>query len=253
MSRFLYLIAGLLLVIVLNTMCNTDKIVSDLDVKLKVVCQTKDSLRISVTYLNETPKRIALQSITEVVFDGGEAQQDFENKGVDDIGNVADTIKLVLPCMKKELQYQRMNNGDTLDIFDCLSSMSTIVHIDYDAKVVPPTPPVSWKEGCSEWFLDKDLFNVVWNDSISFPHEDFLDSEAGCWCRAVIIEPFASKEIIFDMSYLLKRKATYMLQVDGFSTLSEDQEKCLNKLSEKYGYVPYKGRLFSKPITIFSE
>lgn len=251
MGKYLCAILCAMLVLafvgVIGKTCDSD----GLDMTLHIQSQTKDTLVLSAKFTNKTCDRVVLYGFSALDL----ACADFfsKNKYIQEVGSVKDTIRLLLPFTGEEYRNQVMNNGDTLDVFGFLSPLIYPLIVDYVETPVAPEPPdVDLKSLCRDSFYDEDLFNCVWNDSMSYPHETFYDNEEpSCWGGLVTIEPFESKEISIDMSYLLKRKATYILQLDGSVTIKKDG--AIKSFSEKYGCKAYTGKLYSEPINVVSK
>lgn len=229
-----------------------------MEVNMKIKAQTEDSLIVVITYFNKSSKKIVLDGFTGIDFeDYYPVLAQVKNKTAKNYflpskkGNVCDTIRMIMPETKENLRYQRLNNGDTLDVFDTYSLLKFPIFSS------PPSPPELTENDSidfSKFFLDEDVFNHLWKNN-AWKNNEFFDNDKlyyNDYCYLVTIEPYSNKEILIDLSFLLKRKATYVLQIcgKGYCTKSIDVKRIMKK---KFGYKPYNKPLESNSIIIVSN
>lgn len=238
--------------IIILLICNVffiSNICSQVDVLLLNYIQTDDSLIISVVYKNNTSQKLVLNGINGFDYEGEYmpilTQKDnnkYFNRPKGKIGNINDNIKLIMPILKKSLRYQKLSNGEVIDIYDELNNMNEIY--------IEPPMQSNAKSFYEKYFLDKDVFDVLWNDT-TFNRDEFLGyDEVAISKNLVVIEPNSTKEILLDYSYLLKRKAKYYLQING--KINKNWNPIL-LFAKKYDYKPYTKLLKSNVLTIVSE
>lgn len=234
------------------------------DVTLKVLKQSQNSLLISIIFQNNTSEKIVLDGFNWIDFEDYLIATSIERNSLEfktntdhntKVGDIKDTIALNIPITMKKLRYQKLYNGDTLDVFKEFSFLRDYPFMISPNPIDPPPPPQLPKNdsvGFSWPFLDMNTFTLLWNDSVTYNHNNFGEYEDVYLSYYLItLEPYSSKEVILDLDYLLCRKATYILQVcDNLNKNNFDKKMVFKK---RYGYKPYYGALQSNVLTIVSE
>lgn len=254
MRRLFWAAMGVALIAMVFAGCN------QVDVCLKTQTQTADSLIVSITYTNNSSKRIILDGLFGISYEDYLPTWAQMNDGNDDEelkvqhskdGCVCDTIKLILPQTKNDLRYQRLNNGDILDVFAVYSELAIPI---IACPITPPELSGNDSIDFSVFFDDKSVFKLLW-DNNAWSNNEFFDNENTYFSdyeNLIAIEPHSSKSVPIDLSYLLKRKATYVIQIlgEGPTRKGFDAKMIMKK---KFGYKPYNKPFKSNTIVIVSD